>query len=233
LHKMAIFVEGPTELIFLRRLLEEIAGKGNISFTAQEGRGKLGHRKIDTYRFEKEWNSEWYVLLVTSCNDEQVTSDVNDRYDSLIEQGFEKMLALRDVRPRIEREEISNFQRGFDKYIKATTVKPVLVLAVMEIEAWFLAEHTHFERIDPLLTLSNIKDTLKFDPSAEDVEIRPIPSADVKAVYKSAGHRYDKSVECVKRTVNCLDMASIYVHLPARVTSIGKLTAELDSFFTN
>ena len=45
--------------------------------------------------------------------------------------------------------------------------KPIVVdfiLSIMEIEAWFLAEHSHFAKIDPKITLEAIADKLKFNP---------------------------------------------------------------------
>ena len=34
----------------------------------------------------------------------------------------------------------------------------------MEIEAWFLAETTHYQKIDPVITLATVKANFGFDP---------------------------------------------------------------------
>lgn len=42
----------------------------------------------------------------------------------------------------------------------------------MEIEAWFLAETAHFPKIDPSITVEEIKKTLLFDPENDDMSLR-------------------------------------------------------------
>ena len=48
------------------------------------------------------------------------------------------------------------------------------ILAIMEIEGWFLAETTHYGRIDPAITVAAIKETLKFDPGSVRCEARAL-----------------------------------------------------------
>ena len=50
--------------------------------------------------------------------------------------------------------------------VKTKPVHVTYVLAIMEIEAWFLAEHTHFKRIDPRLDRGINQASLGFDPSS-------------------------------------------------------------------
>jgi hypothetical protein len=58
-----------------------------------------------------------------------------------------------------------------------------LLLAVMEIEAWFLGEYTHFERVSPNLKLERIRAALQFDPSTDDLEKRKHPTEDLDHIY--------------------------------------------------
>jgi hypothetical protein len=64
-------------------------------------------------------------------------------------------------------------------FIRTSLIPVDFVLAVMEIEAWFLAETTHYARIDPAITMAAIKSTLGFDPENDDLQRRPSPAEDL------------------------------------------------------
>lgn len=233
MRKMAVFVEGPTEMTFLRRLLTEVAGKNHINFTIHEACGNREDRYLAEYRYEAKWDAKWYVAIIISNSDDNVTSDINDRYEGLIEQGYESIVAVRDAGPKIPRHEIIDHLNGFKDNVKSHNVTPALIFAIMEIEAWFLAEHTHFQKIHPELTLDRIKSALFFDPGVDDVELRDHPSLDMKKLYSLYGKQYDKSEICRKNTINILDIESIYIDLPKRVPSLARLISVINQFFSS
>lgn len=113
--------------------------------------------------------------------------------------------------------------------------KPILVhfiLAIMEIETWFLAEHKHFERIDNRLTMAHIKAKVGFDPSTDDMEQRDHPAGDMNAIYQLVGKEYSKSMEVVQETVKVLDYARLYFELPDRYASLKQFVICFDTFLT-
>jgi hypothetical protein len=98
----------------------------------------------------------------------------------------------------------------------------------MEVEAWFLAEHSHFARIDPAITLASIIANLNFDPSNDDLQLRPSPASDLHACYALAGKSYEKKTS--QLTINALDCASIYLELSEKFPHLVRLCEEISSF---
>lgn len=100
----------------------------------------------------------------------------------------------------------------------------------MEIEALFLAETAHFPKIDPSITVEEIKKTLLFDPEDDDMSLRLRPADDLNACYAIAGQSYEK--RNAKSTVDVLDYESIYVELGNRINYPGKLIATINTFLS-
>ena len=79
-------------------------------------------------------------------------------------------------------------------------INPIFVLGVMETEAWFLAEHTHFRKLNSNLTSERIKAEFGFDPSVDDMQLRSCPSDDLHSIYQLEGFRTEKDKNrCKKR----------------------------------
>ena len=85
-------------------------------------------------------------------NDGRVLSDVRDQYQTLVDQEFREIIAVRDVYPEPVGD-IPTIRADFAALVPVGPVIPLLVLAIMEIEAWFIGEYTHFSRMDPTLTI--------------------------------------------------------------------------------
>jgi hypothetical protein len=190
MKKIAIFVEGETEYDFIKRLLIEIVGQRNIEIIVFRMSG--GSKEKATPRVQDlitpkvqdlsdEPNNHIFNVQATiyiSSGTEKVNSDILEQKDSLSRAGFSKIIGLKDLRgdvnkipltpddlPKIERVSRIVEQNCFPITTKIITV-------VMEIETWFLAETTHYIKIDKRLTrefiLSNISD-LGFDPYSDNL----------------------------------------------------------------
>jgi hypothetical protein len=92
----------------------------------------------------------------------------------------------------------------------------------MEIEAWFLAEHTHFAKIHPNLTVTRITD---------DMQNRPCPHDDLHAIYRLEGLQYRKSRTQVEQTIGVLDFGRLYLEFGEKFPDIQNLIDALDAFF--
>lgn len=234
MKKLAVFVEGQTEQVFVEELLLNIAGRKNLIVDLVEARGgKKSRRKLIELSKGSPNASRAYFALICNCRtDNRVASDIADNYQGLVSQGYDAIIGLRDVYPHVTREEIPRLAKGLYYKIKTKPLRPLFVLAVMETEAWFLAEHTHFQRIDPRLTLTRISSEMGFDPSTDDVEQRDCPSQDLQDIYRLVGLGYSKSRDQVERTVEKLDYAILYVEVSKRIGWFGKLTAAIDAFLS-
>ena len=174
MNRLAVFVEGYTEVVFVQKLIEEIAGKNNVLIEHRAIRG--GARPGAAMRLitaaRPETGEKYYVLIYDCGGDEPVKARILEEHSNLTNKGYSAILGLRNVRPRFTHAEIPKLEADLPKYIKTSLIPVTFILAVMEIEAWFLAETTHYCRIDPAITLEAIRTGLGFDPETDDLEQR-------------------------------------------------------------
>ncbi len=235
MKKLALFVEGLTEQLFLEKLFIEIAGAKNIIIVS-----KMCYKTRNGKRVFKEIKAtgastkerEYYVLINDSGGESSVNSDIRDSCESLSKAGYEKILGLRDVAPNWAYTDIPKLERSLRYGIPTKFIPFNILLAVMEVEAWFVAETTHYGKIDPNITLSKIIDLLSFNPKIDDVEKRPMPSEDLDKIYNIAKKAYPKKKNRrqITRTINAIDYNEIYFNLRSRIYRLNRLISEIDDF---
>jgi Domain of unknown function (DUF4276) len=232
MKKLAFFVEGQTERAFVEQLIREMVNRRRLRILAfRAAGGKKSPRTIKLIHSTRPGpDQEFQVQIVESQNDERVGSDVRDNYDNLVRHGFSTIIAIRDVYP-LPSTDIPMLRRALRYKLPTKPIDPVFVLAIMEIEAWFLSDYRHYERIHSSLTLSRIKTAFGFDPSSDDMQLLPCPHNQLHAIYQLAGHRYRKRAKQVARTVKCLDYAMIYLEMIGRFPDLKALVNVLDEFF--
>jgi hypothetical protein len=230
--KIACFVEGQTEQIFVERLFQEIAGDKKISIETYKFQGGKANRIIQPLKLSTIKNAPFFVLLYDCGNDAHVVSDIRKQHQSLIKKGYEKILGLRDLYPIPlgKKEEIEIGIRGFLKPLQKIGVPISVIFAVREIEAWFLAEWHYFDKLDSRLTPDFILQELRLDLKNIDVEQRPHPSEDLKDIYRLVSRKYDKNEKASQEIINSLDYEFLYLHLVNSVKQLKKFIDEIDSF---
>ena len=234
MKRLAIFVEGQTEKIFVRKLLEEIAGKNNIAIEDRDL--SLGNKvaRITVLRMSDIVTNQtrYYVLIYNSGNDSRVASDIRDQYQSLVSSGYEKIIGLRDLYP-IPISDKTTLESTLKKVLPSGEIPVCIVLAIMEVEAWFLAEWNHFLGVDARLTTDFIRDNLGFNPAIDDMESRPHPAEDLHHIYQLVGRAYRKQRNQVDTVVANLDYEFLYLKLVDRVPSLGKFIQYIDEFMAS
>lgn len=233
MRRLALFVEGRTELLFIDRLVTAIAGKNNVQIEHRQIRG--GSNVPKTTRIlqsisNDEAEPQYYVLIVDCGGDGLVKTRIMEEHQTLSDKGYECIVGFRDVRGDFTREEIPRLEAGLKLRIKTSLVPVEFVLAVMETEAWFLSEHTHFERIDEQITLAALQARLGCDPSTEDMTLRDLPFEDMVAAYAIGNKTYKKGDAA--GTIEHLDYSRVYLDLADRIPYLKKLVNRIDSFLT-
>ena len=230
MNKLAIFVEGYTEVVFVEKMIEEIAGQNRVRIEHREIRGgRTIRRTMKLIRAARlHPRQEYYVLLFDCGGDELVKTRILEEQDNLTKAGYSMLIGIRDVRPTFAYGDIPRLEEHLPKYIKTKLVPVTFVLAVMEIEAWFLAEATHYARIEPSITMAAIKANLGFDPENDDMEQLPYPSYDLNSCYAIGGKTYVKRQ--AKVTVDALDHALIYTELRNKINYLDRLISAIDAF---
>ena len=219
MRKVAVFVEGMTEQRFVVNLVEELLG--NKAALIQRGelhKGAINYQPITGTRSD---TAATVMVLVVDCRgDEQVKTQIRDQYQWLVAAGYGAILGLRDVYPFL-RAKIPNLQAALNAGLPTYPVVPSMHLAVMEIEAWFIAETTHFDRLHPALTVAAIG-AGGFNVH-QPCEAWNHPAETLDEIYKLVGCRYlkrdgSKSNRRVSRTLKALSFDRLYeVNRPAIV----------------
>ena len=234
INRLAIFLEGQTEQKFMQKLIREIAGETHLQLQTMKASGPSNRRFLQQqYKTQDHPGVEYFVLIVDSGGDEPVVSDILEQHESLARQGYSRILGLRDVRPRWSRRDIPKLEQGMAKALKQLPRSAAAVdvlLAVMEIEAWFIAEYSHLEKLG--ITCEAIKRELDFDPSTDDIEMVDNPAVLLNKIYELAGQSYKKELRQVQGVVNRLDYARLYLGMSDEVPRLGVLIRALDLFFS-
>jgi hypothetical protein len=232
--RFAFFVEGQTEALFVERLITEIVSEKNVHLEFRVGHGgRQSSRSFVQGRIQPKnkpmAEALVYVLIYISQNDNRVASDVRDQYDSLVQQGFEGIIGLRDVYPEVALSEVNKLRRMLLFGQKTKPFPPTMLLAIMEIEAWFIAEHGHFQRLDPRLNEAMLAAPLGAPLSTLNVEDLPHPAETLAQIYQQVGLGYGKTQAQVTRTLDALDFDALYLDIAPRVPELKRLCDVIES----
>ena len=230
MRKLAVYVEGYTEQEFIARYIREIVGSRNVTTEERLASGSGGGRTLKTLRISKIGaDQRFYVLIVNCGSDNSVASAIRESYNGHITEGFVEIIAFRDVFPKFTAAEIPNLRVGLHQGIPNGRITPLFVLGVMEIEAWFLAEYSHFQRLHPALPCATIQANLGFDPSVDDMQLRPGPANDLHMAYALIGQGYSKRTNQRASIVELLDYGIFYLSPPA-IPDLVAFNQRIDSF---
>ncbi len=232
MKRLAFFVEGATEVLFIEKLIQEIAGKNNVTIECGFVKGGKTIPKQLTVINAKSTvsGSEYYVLILNCQGDYQVKTRIAEEHFRFSSQGYEKIIGIRDVRPTFQYFEIPRLKATLHKEFNLSLIPVEIILSVMEIESIFLGETTHFEKIDPTITVEAIQSTLGFNPIIDDMELRSQPASDLANCYAIAGKTYEKNL--VKNTIDALDFDRIYLEQIQKFQSLSLLVSNIDSFLS-
>jgi hypothetical protein len=229
--RLAIFVEGETEQLFAERLVREMVGRRGLHVHLVQARGGVNTRRrtriVQAVENVNEPDVQYYVLIVDCSGDGGVLSRLLEEHHHLVNKQYRMLLGLRDA-PR-DRARIDRVREEF--LARVPPGIPVrLAIAIMEIEAWFLAEHTHFTQINEALTPAHIRARLGFDPSADDMRLRDRAASDLNDAYGLVGETYQKG-RAAQRTIFLLDLERLIVEMAPNDPDIETFVNAIGDFF--
>lgn len=230
MNKMAIFVEGYTEVVFVDKLIREIANQNSvlIQWRRIDG-GTSCPRSNHQLQAEGPNIGQKHFVVIHDCGgDDAVKTRMTEEYPRLAHAGYSKIVCIRDVYPKYTHAQIAALEAGLPLVVRTKPILVDFILSIMEIESWFLAEHTHFERIDPAITVPAIIATLHFDPANDDMQRRLTPAKDMNDCYGIGGKTYIKSQAQI--TVDALDCAHVYLALGDKLPYLKKLCGIITEF---
>jgi len=205
LKKIGIFVEGQTDRIFVVKFLSEYLG-GEHKFSRLERKFKNKNRdEFITKRIYPE--AKYFILIFDSSGDGNVLPALYERAENMIQnQNFEYLIALEDLynRPRNKKKLIIS---KFEERIKVFRFHDRLrfVLAIMELESWFLADANVFSRINNILTPEYIHEKININLLAINPESLPHPAETINKIYKLLDQSYKKTKDQAYQITERLD----------------------------
>ncbi|MBN2324224.1 MAG: DUF4276 family protein [Spirochaetes bacterium] len=222
--KTCIFVEGQTERIFLKYLIEQYLSPPTFTIDSV----KLISNKLYTIKSSCSIdNTDHYFLIFDVSNDSKVLSAIIERSQKMVlYQGYTFILGIRDLYPnkKHDKTKVLNYikQTLHNNGLSSTTR---VILAIMEIEAWFLADYSFFRRIDDCLQVDYISQNLGIDISTSNPEDYNHPSKVIDQVLTLIGSSYKKKEKDVYRICHRLDYAKLCLDqdLHSRVPSLDYL----------
>ena len=229
IKKLAIFVEGKTELIFVEKLVEEMAGIYNVEIQKRVLQGQNRCPFIEEFN---DLDSQYKIRIYNSCNDAKVLSDIKENYQALLSKDFFTIIGLRDLYP-IAYDKKERIQNGLTTLLVNENLNYTkMILAVMEIETWFIAEFNHYQNLDKHLTLEEIMRVIDLR-NIENFE-REIshPANTLNNIYQLINKHWTKSEKQIRRTVEAIDYENLYLHTKEKVPSLKELIDTLDEFFS-
>ena len=232
--KLAIFVEGQTESLFVNKLFREISGRKNIEIQNQSLTGNLemGRSLNEIEAASKVENKKYFVMIVNCEADNRVASAIKENYQQLTAKGFSFIVGMRDVYPDFAPSEVAELRTGLMYRMPTSPTEVLFILGVMEIETWFVAECSHFEKIDPKLTPSLIMEKMNINPCDDDIQKRKNPAKDLDEMYGLVGKAYTKKRSNTLRTIDCIDYARMYVETSEKIYDLKRLVECIDSFLS-
>jgi len=230
MKKVAIFVEGQTEAIFISEMIRQLFGENKADIVVQKNQRKHEKIIIDSYTTA---NNKIYDFLISNCgNDEMVKSKIIDNYEKLLKAGFINIIGLQDLyNPQRKKKGIDdNIYRKNINIGLLQIIPTKIYLAIQETEAWFIAEDTHYQKISPTLTIDIVNSITGLDVQKDDTEIIPHPSVILDKIYKTGGRSsgYSKNEYVVINVVSKLDFYNLYFSVRSRNSSLNELLICLD-----
>ncbi|MEN8201046.1 MAG: hypothetical protein ABFS28_00525 [Bacteroidota bacterium] len=233
MKKLAIFVEGLTEQILVRRMLESVLDRNRIAIQTVKVTG--GHNVRMSFTIMKAAHvhnlTDYYVLVYDCGGETNVKGYLIAHRQKLVASGYHMILGLRDVYPNFEQEDVPKLLRGLNHHLPQKGAKTRIHLAIMETEAWFLGEYHHLRKVSRKLTPEFIEKQLGFNPRTDSIEERDRPAEDMKAVYRLVGHDYTKKRDKLNAVVSKLDFNYFTHELADRMPSLRDFVEGLELFF--
>ncbi|MBK5722457.1 DUF4276 family protein, partial [Dysgonomonas sp. Marseille-P4677] len=208
----------------------------HINIIQKQFRGGVNIPKVEIVKNLSFSRNPKYEVLIFDCgSDNRVKSEILYNIENLRKNGYEMIVGLRDLYPMPidDLEKLEKGLRFLPNKLKDEAQYFDIVIAIHEIEAWFLAETNHLKKIDKRLTGKFIKDKLGFDPYTIDAQSRVHPAKDLDDIYRLVGRSYTKRYNTTTRIVNKLDFNSIRFNLRYEIRPLDRLLKIIEKFKGN
>lgn len=226
-RKIAIFVEGDTELVFVRHFLNTWYNYDSNRLGVECYKLQSNSKNSVPYPIGSRNSENFYEIIIVG-NDNSVISKMLARAEELGNAGFSSIIGLRDMfcdlyhQASTHGRVISTLLN--DKFIhaaqnvidqsKLSNKKDIhLYFAIMEVEAWLLGLNRLPIMIDSTLEATEIKEKLGIDLSQDPEKSIYHPAVVLKKIFELSERSYDKhtaDAEKILSQLNREDFEQLY-----------------------
>ena len=220
MKKIAVFVEGQSEMIFLSKLLYHLIDPSHFSFECMK---LYADRQKTAYRSYRNPNADIHFQIINVGNDERVLSVIKEREKDLFRKNFTKIIGLRDMYSKayiekakskevIDDKVIRKFIDGAKRVIGRMSIPGRIRFhfSIMEMEAWWLSMYNLFSKIDGTLTCKFISRKLGYNLSEIDPESAFVhPARETDRILKLVGSGYNKKFDEAKKITSVVDASDV------------------------
>lgn len=230
MKKTVFVVEGQTERIFVEKFIEVVAGTLAYSVTSDEHHGD-SLVQIFSRSNVPVGQADYAIRIIDVGNDDKVRSYIDDENIEIFkEKGFQGVYGLRDKYTGNSREVNLDFNSNKDRELNAKWGLNVeVVVAIQEVEAWFLSVPEFFSAYDNSLIIKRINDILGYDISIKQIESICHPAQEINKVLTTVGKKYKKKEKDALKIAHNLNYQTLYLEKSLVIPALGRFCALMDS----
>lgn len=231
MKKIAFFVEGQTEQIFVNRLVRYLLGPKCTTIVQKKVKGgaKVPKEEITIHR--SETTTPVYEVMIVNCgSDNRVKSEMLENFDNLNRNGYKHIVGMRDLYP-IPIDELDKLQKGLAFLPLSLKRMPLdfdIVLAVREIESWFLAEGAFLQKMNKVITEEFLLRKIGYNPAKVNYRSIEHPAAELNRILQLVGLSYAKKYTQARKVVYSLDMRIVMHMLRKKIKELDLLISYLE-----
>ena len=233
MKKAIIVVEGQTEQIFVEKFITKLVATQPIHLELRQLVG--GSLLMLSPRGVPLEHASHHIRIIDVSNDEKVNSFIDGNLDDFIAKNFKIVYGLRDrftgnnnkPKPNVDKIDAWCRQKEID-----CNVTLEIIIAIEEVEAWFLSVPDFFMHYDASLTLTKVNEILDCDLSTIPIESLPHPSQTINKILSTVNQPYKKRLDDAHKIANCLNYELLYLEKINSIPPLKKLIDAIENCLT-
>jgi Domain of unknown function (DUF4276) len=227
--KIAFFVEGQTESIFIKELLFKYLDYQDVNITRLVAHGS-DFLEVEAVGSPPE-NTKYEILIMDCQGDKRVLTAIQEREKQLRKVGYSFIIGVRDLFNPDVNVSFDELSAELNEYLSSCVLPVKVFIAVMEIEAWFLCDANLFVTLDASLDANTVKAACGIDLAVADVESISHPAKLINDVMSHVGKRYRKREKDAYSIVTSLDMVELLLNGRSRSKSLASFAEHIEEMF--
>lgn len=229
MKKTIFVVEGQTEQIFTQIFISKLASVLAYSVISQKLHS--GQLLKVTQTGVPEEVATHQILIINVEGDEKVPSYIRDNVSNFKNKGYSAIFGLRDAytgdgsKPKVN---VDALYAAMNEIQVDEGIRTDLVVALQEVEAWFLSAPEFFEALDDRLSIEKINSTLDIDLCALVVEDISHPAKLINDVLAIVGRKYKKRAADSHSISQAMNYDSLYFVSSEKINSLKKYIGFLE-----